>query len=145
MSNRLNIKKAPKKVFETMMSFEAGIRSFGLDAKLTHRIRIRASQINGCAFCLKMHFKEALADNESQDRLNLVSVWRECGEMFDQRERAALAWTEALTRLAETHAPDEDYALLQAAFSDEEQYAVTLVINSINAWNRLNVGFRTAP
>jgi AhpD family alkylhydroperoxidase len=102
---------------------------------------IRASQINGCAFCLDMHTAEARKHGETEQRLYLIDTWRD-SPLYSHRERAALAWTEALTLLPQTRAPDEVYDELKAQFSDEEQVKLTLLIVAINGWNRIQVGFR---
>ena len=101
----------------------------------------RASQINGCAFCLDMHTADARKRGETEQRLYLLDAWRD-SPLYSERERAALAWTEALTLLAETRAPDDVYEALKAQFSDEEQVKLTLLIVAINGWNRIQVGFR---
>jgi len=104
-------------------------------------IKLRASQVNGCAYCVDMHTKDAAAIGEDPQRLHLVAVWREA-PVFSARERAALAWTEALTLLPETGAPDDVYADVAREFSPVEQVALTVAIVAINGWNRLAVGFR---
>ncbi|MBP1851789.1 carboxymuconolactone decarboxylase family protein [Rhizobium halophytocola] len=111
-----------------------------LEPSLMELVKIRASQINACANCLNMHTAEARAKGETEARIYLLSAWREA-PCYSSRERAALAWTEALTRLSEEHRQDEAYTLLQAEFSEEEQVKLTLMINVINGWNRLAVGF----
>lgn len=111
-----------------------------LEPSLVELVKIRASQINACANCLNMHTVEARAKGETEQRLFLLSAWREA-PCYTPRERAALAWTEALTRLSEGHAQEAAYADLAAAFSEEEQVKLTLMINVINGWNRLAVGF----
>jgi len=115
-----------------------------LDPKLAKLIEIRASQINGCAVCLHMHTEEALKLGETEERIRLLDAWHET-PLYTARERAALAWTEALTRLSETRAPDDVYEVFKAAFSDEEQVNITLMISCINSFNKLGVGFRRAP
>ncbi len=112
----------------------------GLDPALAHLIEIRASQINGCAVCLHMHTRDARAHGETEMRLYLLDAWRD-SPLYTERERAALAWTEALTRVHEDGAPDAAYEGLRQHFSEEDQVRVTLLIGAINAWNRLNVGF----
>ncbi|MDB5665139.1 carboxymuconolactone decarboxylase family protein [Cypionkella sp.] len=129
---------------KAMFALEVAIRDSGLDAKLLHLVKLRASQINGCPFCLHLHATEALKDGEDPMRLHLLSAWREA-PLYSARERAALAWTESLTNLAQTGAPDEDYALVEAAFTEDERLNLTLAIGSINVWNRIQVGFRAAP
>jgi AhpD family alkylhydroperoxidase len=112
-----------------------------LEESLMELVKIRASQINGCAFCLDMHTAEARKRGETEQRLYLLDAWRE-SPLYNERERAALTWTEALTLLPQTRAPDDAYRALQAQFSDEEQVALTLLIVAINGWNRIQVGFR---
>ena len=115
-----------------------------LEPKLAHLVKIRASQINGCAVCLHMHAEEARKLGESEDRIRMLDAWHET-PLYSERERAALAWTEALTRLSETKAPDADYTALKAQFSEEEQVNLTLLIGVINSFNKLGVGFRLPP
>ena len=115
----------------------------GLEPGLLELVKIRASQINGCSICLHMHAVDARKAGESEERIFMLDAWRE-SPLYNDRERAALAWTEALTRLAETHAPDEDYQMIADAFSPEEQVNLTLVIVVINGFNRLGVGFRVS-
>lgn len=112
----------------------------GLDASLAHLVRTRASQLNGCANCINMHTVEARGDGETEQRLYLLSAWREA-PCYSERERAALGWTDALTRLSEGHSQGPAYEALQAHFSEEEQVKLTMLINIINGWNRLAVGF----
>jgi AhpD family alkylhydroperoxidase len=115
-----------------------------VEPKLAELVKIRASQINGCAVCLQMHAEEARKKGESEERIRLLDAWRET-TLYTRRERAALAWTEALTRLSESHAPDEDYQALKAAFTEEEQVNLTLLIGAINSFNKIGVGFRLGP
>jgi AhpD family alkylhydroperoxidase len=114
------------------------------DGKLRALIELRVSQINGCAFCLDMHTNEARHLGEAQQRLDCVAAWREA-PFFTERERAALAWAEALTQVAETHAPDEVYNEVKRHFSEKELVDLTAVIGMINIWNRMSVGFRSEP
>jgi AhpD family alkylhydroperoxidase len=113
----------------------------GLEPGLLDLVKIRASQINGCAFCIHKHTRDARGRGESEERLYLLDAWRE-SPLYSARERAALAWTEALTRIVETHAPDEDYAQARGQFDEEELVNLTLAIGTINALNRLAIGFR---
>src|SRR5690349_24690468 len=113
-----------------------------LDPKLVHLVEIRASQINGCANCLNMHTVFAREKGETEQRINLLPAWREA-PCYSERERAALGWTEALTKLSEGHTHESAYEALKAQFSEEEQVKLTLMINIINGWNRLSVGFGT--
>lgn len=128
---------------KAMMALEASFKTSGLEEALQHLVKLRASQINGCAFCIHMHATDARKGGESEMRLYMLNAWRE-SPLYSERERAALAWTEALTLVAETGAPDADYALVEAAFSEAERVQLTLLIGAINAWNRLQVGFRAA-
>jgi AhpD family alkylhydroperoxidase len=125
-----------------MLALEKTFQTSGLDPVLMDLVRLRASQINGCAYCIHMHSTDLRRIGESEMRLYMLDAWRE-STLYTDRERAALGWTEALTRVAETHAPDADYEALKAQFSDAEQVQLTLLIGSINVWNRVNVGLRT--
>jgi len=104
-------------------------------------VKTRASQINGCAFCINMHTADARKNGEAEQRLYLLNAWRE-SPLYTDRERAALAWTEALTLISDTHAPDEDYDAMRAQFSETEAVNLTTLIGAINAWNRIAIGFR---
>jgi AhpD family alkylhydroperoxidase len=125
-----------------MIELEKTLKSSGLEHSLLELVKTRASQINGCAYCIHMHTKDARANGETEERLYLLNAWRE-SPLYSERERAALAWTEALTLVAETHAPDEDYEALSRHFTPAEQVNLTLMIGAINAWNRLAIGFRS--
>jgi AhpD family alkylhydroperoxidase len=120
---------------------EAAVAS-KLERKLLELVKLRASQINGCAFCVNMHSRDARKLGENQERLDLVPVWREA-PCFTARERAALAWTEALTLIAHDHVPDEVYDAAKGPFSDEEFVALTAAVIAINGWNRIAVPFRS--
>ena len=126
---------------QALLGVEKVIASSSLEPTLLELVKVRVSQINGCAFCLDMHTKDARAIGESEQRLHLVAVWREAS-CFSERERAALAWSEAVTLLPESGAPDDVYDALRPVFSEEEIVALTLAISLINVWNRLSVGFR---
>jgi len=125
-----------------MIELEKNLKNSGLEHSLIELVKTRASQINGCAYCIHMHTKDARANGESEERLYLLSAWRE-SPLYSERERAALAWTEALTLIAKTHAPDEDYEELSRHFTPEEQVKLTLLIGAINTWNRIAIGFRS--
>jgi AhpD family alkylhydroperoxidase len=125
-----------------MLEFSNTVVGMGLEPGLIELIKIRASQINGCAYCIHMHTAEARAAGETEERIYLLDAWRE-SPLYTDRERAALAWTEALTRIADTHAPDADYELVQAQFTPEEQVKLSMMIVVINGWNRLAIGFRS--
>ena len=138
---RLDYAHALPAATRAMIALEDVVKESELEPELMELVKLRASQINGCAYCVDMHTKDALAIGEEGRRLHLVAVWRDT-DVFTPRERAALAWTEALTLLAESRAPDETYDAMAALFPPAEQVALTLGIVAINGWNRLNVGFR---
>ena len=142
MSDRMNYYRAAPNVMKAMMALEEASKEVSIPLTIRELIKMRVSQINGCAYCLNLHAPEARAAGVSQQKLDVLSAWRE-SPAFDEKERAALAWAEALTRLEATGAPDSDYQLLAAAFDERERVEVTLVINTINAWNRFAVGFRS--
>jgi len=142
MTTRLNNAHsyAPEAI-KAMTALEESFKASGLERNLMELVRLRASQINGCAFCIHMHATDLRRASEDEMRLHMLNAWRE-STLYSPRERAALGWTEALTRLAETGAPDADYEALKAEFSEAEQVNLTLLIGAINTWNRLQVGFR---
>jgi AhpD family alkylhydroperoxidase len=125
-----------------MLGLEEVVAGSSLEPELLELVKMRASQLNGCAYCLDMHSKDAIARGESEQRLHVLAAWREA-PFYSARERAALAWCEALTLLAQTAAPDDVYAELKAEFADEEIVALTLATVAINGWNRFGVGFRS--
>jgi AhpD family alkylhydroperoxidase len=127
-----------------MAGLEVYLRHCGLEQKLLHLIKTRASQINGCAYCIDMHTKDARALGETEQRLYALNAWRET-PFFTERERAALDWTEAVTLIADTHAPDDEYQQVRTQFNEEELVNLTLAIVTINAWNRLSISFRSEP
>jgi AhpD family alkylhydroperoxidase len=141
---RLNAHAVAPDLMAAMLNLEQTVRGSGLEHSLIELVKTRASQINGCAYCLNMHTKDARAHGESEARLYLLDAWREA-PVYSEREKAALAWTEALTLLPQTRAPDADYEPLRAHFSEREQVALTLLIVTINGWNRIAVGFRSEP
>ncbi len=141
MTPRLNPFATAPALMKSWLDFGQGLNGKGLEESLMELAKIRASQVNGCAFCLHMHTTDARKAGESEERIYLLDAWRE-SPLFTERERAALAWTEALTKVSETHAPDDDYEALKAHFSEAEQVALTLLVVTINGWNRINVGFR---
>lgn len=142
MSPRIDYSKVAPGALRAMFGLETFVRGSGLEESLLNLIRMRASQINGCAFCLDMHSKDARAAGETEQRLYLLNAWREA-PFYTDRERAALAWTEALTLVAEDHVPDEVFNEVRPHFSDEELASLSLAIVSINGWNRLNIAFKT--
>jgi AhpD family alkylhydroperoxidase len=129
---------------KAIAQLHAFVHRCGLERTLLELIKLRASQINGCAHCIDMHTKELRADGESEQRLYLLDAWQE-SPFYSERERAALAWTEALTLVTEGHVPDEVYELARAQFSEQELANLTLAIVAINGANRLNIAFRTVP
>jgi len=141
VSARLHPHAVLPEAFAPLRAIEAEISSGSLEPSLVELVKIRASQINGCAYCLHMHTSDAIAAGEAPARLFLLDAWRESA-LYTPRERAALGWTEALTRLPETGAPDADYDALPAHFSEAEIVQLTLLIGTINTWNRIAVGFR---
>lgn len=141
MEIRLDPYKIAPKAVQAIMGLETYVAQSGLEKSLLELVKIRASQINGCAFCLHMHTNDARKLGESEDRMHLLSAWRE-SPLYTPRERAALAWTEALTLLAQTHAPDADYEEMRRHFTEEEAVKLAMAIMTINVWNRLAVGFR---
>lgn len=129
--------------FGPLMALEAAIKGSPLEPRLLHLVKLRASQINGCAYCIHMHTVEALRDGDAPLRLHMLTAWRE-SSLYSERERAALSWTEALTELAQTGAPEADWALVEATFNPDERAWLSLAIGAINVWNRVQVGFRAA-
>ncbi len=144
MKQRLDFYKASPEAIKAMVALEVAVSKLGIDPALQELLRLRASQINGCAYCVDLHSGDARKKGETERRLYAVSVWRET-PFFTPRERAALGWTEAITRIADTHAPDEAYEALRAEFSEAECVNLTLAIGLINSWNRLAIGFRKMP
>lgn len=141
MHPRLDFQKAAPDALKAVMQLETYVQNSGLDRRFIHLIKLRASQINGCAYCVDMHVKESRHDGLSEQWINLMSVWREAG-VYDARERALLGWVDAVTHVSRTGVPDEDFETLKAHFSDEEIMKITVAIGTINTWNRLAVAFR---
>ena len=142
MTKRIN-PYARMDLIQPLIDYSNAVPAVGLESSLVHLVKIRASQINGCAVCLVMHTQEAHRDGETEMRIYLLDAWREAPH-FTPRERAALAWTEALTKL--DHATsDAAYELVAAEFSEAEQVVLTLLIGNINTWNRINAGFQVSP
>ncbi len=141
MKPRFDPMKVAPDAYNAMLALEKYVRGCGIDPALADLVRMRASQINGCAFCLDMHSKDARKEGVSEQRLYVLDAWRE-SPAFSERERAALAWTEALTLIAETHAPDDVYEDLRRHFSEVEIVNLSLLIVAINGWNRLVIGAR---
>ena len=131
-------------LYEAMDGLDVYLDKCGLERSLLHLVRLRASQLNGCAYCLDMHWKDLRALEVSEQRLYSLDAWREC-PYYSERERAALAWTEAVTHIAEGHAPDEVYQAARAQFDEGTLGNLTLAIAAINAWNRLSIAARLVP
>jgi len=137
--------KASPAAYHAMFALEASLRkSSKLELSLIELVRMRASQINGCAYCIDMHSKDARAEGESEQRLYALNAWRET-PFFTERERAALAWTEAVTLVADSHVPDAVYEEARQQFSEEDLVNLTLAAVAINGWNRLAISFRAVP
>lgn len=144
MQTRLDFFAANKDVVKAMMGVENQINQGSLDIILKELVRLRASQINGCAFCLDMHVTDARKAGETERRMATVTAWREA-PFFTDRERAALEWTESLTLVAQTHVPDDVWETVRAHFTDSELMELTLLVTSINSWNRFAIAFRKIP
>lgn len=144
MKARIDLMRGNTKFFQPLLAMQSIIEAGGLDAKLLHLVQMRASQINGCAYCLDMHSKDARAAGETEQRLYGLEAWRET-PYYSERERAALEWTEAVTLVSATHVPDSVYEAVRAHFSEEEIKTLTFAVAMINMWNRLNVSLRTVP
>jgi AhpD family alkylhydroperoxidase len=143
MQARLDFRKAAPDAYQAIKALDRYVVSeSGLEPRLIHLIKLRASQINGCSYCVDMHVKESRRDGLSEQWINLVCAWRE-SPIYDARERAVLGWTDAVTNLAQTGAPDEAYNALRAHFSEAEIVKITTAIGLINVWNRIAVGFRS--
>jgi AhpD family alkylhydroperoxidase len=142
MSPRIDYNKVAPGALRAMFGLERYVHDSGLEPSLVHLIKMRASQINGCAYCLDMHSKDARAGGETEQRLYVLNAWREA-PFYTERERAALEWTEALTLVAENHVPDEIYNGVRQHFSEQELVDLSLAIVAINGWNRLAISFRS--
>lgn len=141
MKPRMNFFQAAPETIKALSALEAQVQSSGLEKSLIELVKIRASQINGCAYCINMHTEDARKQGETEQRIYLLNAWRE-SPLYSDRERAALAWTEAVTLISETHAPDHVYEQVLAHFSGDETVNLTMLIATINAWNRLAISFR---
>jgi AhpD family alkylhydroperoxidase len=141
---RLNAHLAAPEVFSAIVQLEKYLEGCGLDRSLLELVKTRASQINGCAYCIHMHTRDARSAGESEARLYLLDAWRET-DIYTRRERAALAWTEAVTLISETRAPDELYNEARVVFSESELVILTAAIGMINLWNRMSIAFRAIP
>lgn len=144
MESRLDFYKASPNVLKAMLALEEQVKKSTLEKPLAELVRLRASQINGCAFCVDMHSTDARKGGEGERRLATVSVWRDT-PFFTDRERAALEWTESVTLLAQSQVPDDTWERVRPHFSDAELAELTLLIVAINGWNRFSVAFRKLP
>jgi AhpD family alkylhydroperoxidase len=144
MEARLKYWKTSPAIYKAMRALQETVNSSGLEKKLIDLIYLRVSQINGCAVCIDMHSKDLRAEGESEERLYLLDAWRE-SPFYTDREQAALAWCEALTKVSEDPVPDEDFEEVRKHFTDDELVKLTLAIVAINGWNRFGIAFRTPP
>lgn len=144
MQPRIQYAKIAPGAMTAMLALETYVLRCGLERSLIELVKLRASQINGCAYCVDMHTKDARAEGETEQRLYAVMVWEET-PFFTERERAALAWTEAVTLVGQGHVPDDVYQRARASFGETELVNLTLAIIAINGWNRLAISFRTVP
>jgi AhpD family alkylhydroperoxidase len=144
MQPRIALTKVATEAYQAMSALERYLAHSSLEHKLYLLVKLRASQMNGCAFCIDMHWKDIRAAGETEQRLYGLDAWRE-SPYYTDRERAALEWTESLTRIAETHAPDEVYESLKAHFTEQELADLTWAVAAINAWNRVAIGLRAVP
>ncbi|MFT4114913.1 carboxymuconolactone decarboxylase family protein [Silvibacterium sp.] len=143
-ASRLDYAKASPEAVQAMYGLERVIRNSGLDTTLLELVKTRASQLNGCAFCIDMHTKDARAHGETEQRLYGLSAWRET-PFYTEQERAALAWTETLTNIQQGHAPDAAFEEVKQHFNEKDLTNLTIAITTINAWNRIAIGFRMEP
>ena len=144
MKARLNYAEVAPNALKAMLEIEKYVRGSGLELSLYELVKTRASQINGCAYCIDMHTKDARKAGETEQRLYALSAWRET-PFYTERERAALAWTEAMTLISNNDMPDDLYETVSKYFTEKERVALTMAIIAINGWNRLAIGFRTVP
>ncbi|HEX2207957.1 MAG TPA: carboxymuconolactone decarboxylase family protein [Longimicrobium sp.] len=144
MEPRMDYAKASPEAYRAMAGLERFVRQSGIEHPLLHLVKMRASQINGCAYCIDMHSKDARAAGETEQRLYALDAWRET-PFYTPRERAALVWTEALTLVREGHVPDAVYQQAREEFSEEELMNLTMAVVAINGWNRIAIAFRAVP
>ena len=143
MQERFQYSKAYPEAYKAMLALSQAVEKTGLTPQLIDLVNYRVSQLNGCAFCLDMHSKDLRARGETEQRMYMISAWREVPHLYNDRERAALAWAEAVTQLEDRQVPDEVYEMAREQFSQAELVQLTLAIVAINGWNRFNVAFRT--
>ena len=144
MQPRIDYYKLSPGGYKAMLGLEMCLNHSGLEKKLLHMIKLRVSQINGCAFCLDMHWKDLQAEGETEQRMYSLDAWRET-DYYTDRERAALAWAEAVTDITDGHVPDEVYEATRQHFGEQEVADLTLAVVAINGWNRLSIAFRVVP
>src|SRR4051812_43608735 len=144
MNPRIDYRKFSPDALQAMLALEKHLAACGLDHKLIHLLKLRASQLNGCAYCIDMHSIDARAAGETEQRLYALDAWRETA-FFDARERAALAWVEAVTLVAQSHVPDSVFDEVRTHFSEQEVVDLTYLASTINAWNRIAVSLRAVP
>ena len=144
MQPRLDYSTPSPKVYKAMLALNRAVSECGLEGSLMELVKTRASQINGCAYCIDMHTKDARAAGETEQRLYALNAWRET-PFYTERERAALAWTESVTLIADTRVPDDVYDLARQHFNEEEMVNLTMALVVINGWNRLCIAFRSVP
>jgi AhpD family alkylhydroperoxidase len=145
MTSRLDAARVVPDLYRAMLGLDAAVARSGLDPALQELLKFRAAQMNGCAYCMDMHSRDALAGGERPERLHVVAGWREAGDLFDERERAALALTEAITRIADRGVPDAIYDAAAEHFSEPELGALVFLAMTINAWTRLGVAAKLTP
>jgi AhpD family alkylhydroperoxidase len=142
---RIDYRLFGQEALQAMLALEKYLSGCGFDHKFMHLLKLRASQINGCAYCIDMHSRDLLKGGASVEKVMLVSAWREAGDIFTAKEKAALQWTEAVTLVSQSHVPDEAFAAVSAEFQPKEVSDLTLGIGVINVYNRLSIGFRRPP
>lgn len=142
---RMDYRRVGQEVYKAMSELQAHVEKSGLDPLLLNLVYLRVSEINGCAYCIDMHSKDLRALGEPDIRLDLINVWRETPSLYSDREQAALAWAESVTKVSETHVPDEDFELARKQFSEDELAKLTLAIVTINGWNRFAIAARSEP
>ncbi len=144
MKERIDYQKFAHEALHSLLGMERYLATCGIDHKLLQLVKLRASQVNGCAYCIDMHSKDARAAGETEQRLYALNAWRET-PFYSERERTALEWTETLTRISQTHAPDDVFERLRGSFSEKEIVDLTYAIATINTWNRLAIAVRAVP
>jgi AhpD family alkylhydroperoxidase len=144
VEQRINYIKASPDFFKAMVALEACITNCGVEPMLLHLVKLRSSQVNGCAYCIDMHAKDLRAGGETEERIYGLNAWHE-SPFYSDRERAALQWTETVTKIADTHAPDDIYEAVRPHFSEKELVDLTWTIATINAWNRMAISIRAQP